>query len=77
MVVILVVGILLVFISSDRKPVETLNTENNPDHFHLVVANGHFTYHFTYDPLAADHWLFRTGGPWNTNAWEDERPHDP
>jgi hypothetical protein len=64
MAVFLAAGILFVFSSSERKPVQTLNADNNPDHFHLVATNGTVACNFTYDPLAADQWLFRTGGPW-------------
>jgi len=40
---------------------------NNPDKFHLWATNSAYVYTFTYDPLAADQWLFRTGGSTNTN----------
>ena len=40
---------------------------NNPDKFHLVFTNSAYDYSFTYDPLAADEWLFHTGGPVNVN----------
>ena len=41
--------------------------DNNPDKFHLVAINSAYDVSFTYDPLAADQWLFRTGIPVNTN----------
>lgn len=40
--------------------------DNNPDKFHLVATNSAYDVHFTYDPLAADHWLFQRGVPVNT-----------
>lgn len=40
---------------------------NNPDKFHLVFTNSAYDYSFTYDPLAADEWLFHNGVPANTN----------
>jgi hypothetical protein len=39
---------------------------DNPDRFYLQATRTNIDYHFTYDPLAADHWLFRTGGPTGT-----------
>jgi hypothetical protein len=41
--------------------------DNNPDKFHLWTTNSSYGYTFTYDPHAADAWLFRTGVPKNTN----------
>ena len=41
--------------------------DNNPDKFHLWATNSSYGYTFTYDPHAADAWLFRTVGPLNTN----------
>jgi hypothetical protein len=35
---------------------------NNPDHFHLWTTNSTYSYTFIYDPLAADIWLFESGG---------------
>lgn len=35
--------------------------DNNPEKFYLVATNLAYTYSFTYDPLAQDQWLFRTG----------------
>jgi hypothetical protein len=31
---------------------------DNPDQFHLWTTNSQFGYAFTYDPHAADDWLF-------------------
>jgi len=41
-------------------PMRLIN--NNSDKFHLVATNSAYDYSFTYDPLAADHWRFETGG---------------
>lgn len=41
--------------------------DNNPDKFHLWATNSSYGYTFTYDPHAADAWLFRTGVPVNRN----------
>lgn len=35
--------------------------DNNPEKFYLVATKSSYTYSFTYDPLAQDQWLFRTG----------------
>ena len=40
---------------------------DNPDKFHLVATNSAYNYSFTYDPRAADEWLFHTGGLAATN----------
>ena len=40
---------------------------NNPDKFYLCATNSAYDYHFTYDPRAADEWLFHTGGPLSAN----------
>jgi hypothetical protein len=37
------------------------NERDNPDQFYLEATRTNIEYNFTYDPLAADHWLFRTG----------------
>jgi hypothetical protein len=50
---------------SGNHPLNTVN--NNPDEFYLFATNSTYHCYFTYDPLAADEWLFHTGGPWNTN----------
>jgi hypothetical protein len=41
-----------------RRASKLIRVEDNPDHFHLWATNLQFGYAFTYDPLAADHWLF-------------------
>ena len=41
--------------------------KDNPDKFCLWLTNSAYTYTFTYDPRAADKWLFQTGGPATTN----------
>ena len=41
--------------------------DDNPDRFHLWATNSSYGYAFTYDPHAADAWLFRTVGRLNTN----------
>ena len=40
---------------------------DNPDKFYLFATNSSYNCTFTYDPRAADEWLFHTGGPVNTN----------
>lgn len=40
-------------------PVEV--PDNNPDKFRLWTSNSGYQYTFTYDPHAADAWLFRGG----------------
>ena len=35
---------------------------DNPNKFHLWATDAGFTYTFTYDPHAADVWLFQSGG---------------
>ena len=62
--ILLVVASFHFNISSD---VQKGEFNNNPDKFHLWATNSSYTYTFTYDPLAADQWLFRTGGSTNTN----------
>jgi hypothetical protein len=34
--------------------------DNNPDGFYLCATGRVFSYNFTYDPHAADDWMFRT-----------------
>jgi hypothetical protein len=36
--------------------------DNNPSRFRLCGNSTSFTYTFTYDPRAADVWLFESGG---------------
>jgi hypothetical protein len=48
-------------------PVRLEEPDNNPDKFYLWATNSSYGYTFTYDPHAADAWLFRTGIPVNTN----------
>jgi hypothetical protein len=38
------------------------SVSNNPDKFYLWATNSSFCYTFTYDPHAADVWLFESGG---------------
>ena len=40
---------------------------NNPDKFRVSVGNNTSTCFFTYDPRAADEWLFQTGGALETD----------
>ncbi len=47
--------------------------DDNPDKFHLWTTNSSYGYAFTYDPHAADVWLFRTVGPFNSNGLDEIR----
>ncbi|HXE42218.1 MAG TPA: hypothetical protein VN516_04250 [Candidatus Baltobacteraceae bacterium] len=42
-------------------------TNNNPHKFHLVFTTNSLDYSITYDPRAADEWLFHAGGLIQTN----------
>ena len=44
-----------------RRDVFVVHLTNNPDKFFLERTNSGFSYSFTYDPLAADQWLFQFG----------------
>lgn len=46
---------------------DRMKPDNNPDKFHLWTANTGYIYTFTYDPHAADAWLFEAVVPLNTN----------
>ena len=63
-VVVFLLGAVLLlsigFIRSVHPPASSEN--NNPDKFYLRSTGSSFTYTFTYDPHAADAWLFRAGG---------------
>jgi hypothetical protein len=50
-----------------KSPVARKPLDNNPDKFHLVATNSTYNYGFTYDPRAADEWLFHGGPGLNTN----------
>lgn len=41
---------------------EPRKVDDNPDKFFLWTTNTSFHYIFTYDPHAADVWLFESGG---------------
>ena len=45
----------------------TDETNNNPHRFHLVFTTNSLDHSMTYDPRAADEWLFYTGGLMKTN----------
>ena len=51
-------------------------TDNNPDKFYLWSTGKVFAYTFTYNPHAADAWMFRTaeGHLQNTNQVLDFTP---
>ena len=68
-VLLLVTGLILLPPGSSKLPDRSRMDEvnNNPDKFHLVATNSAYDYSFIYDPLAADEWLFHTGGPAQTN----------
>jgi hypothetical protein len=60
-------AILLLHVKARVRP-QTLNAGNNPNYFVIWQTNSSFQYTFTYDPHAADVWLFQSGGrPRGTN----------
>ena len=67
-VMFFMIGLIIFQLNSNGgKQNRPLNAPDNPDHFHLVATKNGCNYSFIYDPLAADQWLFRTGGPWNAH----------
>jgi hypothetical protein len=57
-----------IFCVSKSSPVVGKNDRNdNSDKFHLWTTNLSHNYTFTYDPHAADEWLFHAGAPVKTN----------
>jgi hypothetical protein len=43
------------------------DSDDNPDKFYLQATSSSFNYAFTYDPRAADEWLFHNGNPETRN----------
>jgi hypothetical protein len=64
--ILLVVATFHLDISGD---VQKREINNNPDKFRLWATNSTYVYTFTYDPLAADQWLFESAGFIVTNHW--------
>ena len=52
-----------------RSSLQTYTSEpnNNPHHFHMAFGTNYLDHTMTYDPRAADEWLFYTGGLIKTN----------
>jgi hypothetical protein len=44
--------------SKSLRSAQMIRVDGNPDHFHLWATDRVYGFAFTYDPLAADHWLF-------------------
>ena len=53
-----------------------INAGDNPNYFVIWETNSSLHYTFTYDPHAADIWLFQSGGQptGNTNVFSLPRP---
>lgn len=60
-----VATVIFIALVNSKPPAELRTGEinNNPDKFHLCISNFTCECEFTYDPRAADEWLFHTGGP--------------
>jgi len=58
---------------------ELNSSENNPDKFYLWTTGGGYSYRFTYNPHAADAWMFKTaeGHLENSNVVINTAPSGP
>lgn len=59
---VLVAGVLVAIARISENAADRARQNNNPDQFNLFSTTNSFEYFFTYDPLAADEWLFHAGG---------------
>jgi hypothetical protein len=50
-----------------KPPAARTPPDDNPHKFHLVFTSSNYDYSITYDPRAADEWLFHSGVLLQTN----------